>query len=110
MVNEKRLIDANVFWESVSTDYWEHFTQCHTTDQIDLMEMVEANLAEQPTVDAVEVVRCKDCKHWLPEELERCKALKQEPYGLCNMYPQRTDWQDTTDHDDFCSYGERRTK
>ena len=65
MANEKRLIDANVFWESVSTDYWEHFTQCHTTDQIDLMEMVEANLAEQPTVDAVEVVhgewiRCLD--------------------------------------------------
>ena len=55
-----------------------------------------------------EVVRCKDCKHWLPEELERCKALKQEPYGLCNRYPQRTDWHDTTDHDDFCSYGERR--
>lgn len=50
-----RLIDANAFWESVSTDYWEHFTQCHTTDQIDLMEMVEENLAEQPTVDAVEV-------------------------------------------------------
>ena len=56
MANEKRLIDANAFWESVSTDYWEHFTQCHTTDQIDLMEMVEENLTEQPTVNAVEVV------------------------------------------------------
>jgi hypothetical protein len=56
MENKKRLIDANAFWESVSTDYWEHFTQCHTTDQIVLMEMVKENLAEQPTVDAVEVV------------------------------------------------------
>ena len=63
---EKRLVDANAFWESVSTDYWEHFTQCHTTDQIDLMEMVEENLAEQPTVDAVEVpCRCCDCYYLL---------------------------------------------
>ena len=56
MATEKRLIDANAFWESVNTDYWEHFTRCHTTDQIALMEMIEYNLAEQPTVDAVEVV------------------------------------------------------
>ena len=55
MANEKWLIDANAFWKSVSTDYWEHFTQCHTTDQIDLMEMIKENLAEQPTVDAVEL-------------------------------------------------------
>ena len=56
MSTEKLFIDANAFWESVNTDYWEHFTRCHTTDQIDLMEMIEYNLAEQPTVDAVEVV------------------------------------------------------
>lgn len=53
-------------------------------------------------------VYCCECKHWLPEDLERCEAMKSEPYGLCNRYPQRTDWQDITYEDDFCSYGEKR--
>lgn len=40
-----------------------------------------------------EVVRCKDCKHWLA-------------YGVCNIhitYPAL--W---TKENDFCSYGERK--
>ena len=89
MADEKRLIDANAFWESVSTDYWEHFTQCHTTDQIDLMEMIEENLAEQPTVDAVKVVRCKDCTRYNGHRYCRYTEL----IVLDN---------------DFCSYGERK--
>ena len=92
----KRLIDANAFWESVSTDYWEHFTQCHTTDQIDLMEMVEENLAEQPTVDAVEVVRCKDCIYY---EIGK----DYEPY--CNHVTHGIPYPKA---DAFCSYGEKR--
>jgi len=42
-------------------------------------------------VDAVEVVRCKDC-HWYDKP-------------TCN-HP--TDGMNTTAEDDFCSYGERR--
>lgn len=97
MANEKRLIDANAFWESVSTDYWEHFTQCHTTDQIDLVEMIKDNLAEQPTVDAVEVVRCKDCEFCYynsSNDTYKCRSMN-------GMYR-------TVKTDDFCSYGERR--
>ena len=31
---------------------------------------VQSDLKWMPTIDAVEVVRCKDCKHWwLPEEI-----------------------------------------
>ena len=48
-------------------------------------------------VDAVEVVRCKDCKHyWLPQ-------------GFCKH--DRHDYQTMSviqEDDDFCSYGERR--
>ena len=40
-----------------------------------------------PTVDAVEVVRCKDCKSWKNGDCYR---------------------QELTRPDDFCSYGERR--
>ena len=50
-----------------------------------------------PCVDAVPVVRCKDCKHYevhKPKVLENCE---RNGY-LIPMSP-----------DDFCSYGERRT-
>ena len=43
--------------------------------------------------DAVEVVRCKDCKHWA--------------MGYCNNFAYY-DYEPMTNEDDFCSYGERR--
>jgi hypothetical protein len=45
-----------------------------------------------PTVDAVEVVRCKDCKH-------------QDEYGDCDIHD---DWF-TRKPDSFCCYGERKS-
>ena len=59
-------------------------------------------LAKLPKVDAVEVVRCNDCKHYKPQKKSahwsnstpyccRCTTVKVKP-------------------DDFCSYGERRSK
>lgn len=59
----------------------------------------EHNL-EQPTVDAVEVVRCKDCKHHGGVVYgNRCKKWSSYHAGLTYF----------TDANDFCSYGERRT-
>ena len=55
---------------------------------------VRRHLAAVTTVDAVEVVRCKDCKHY-------------GDYGRvrdCNKYGAMS----LPDDDDFCSYGERR--
>lgn len=48
---------------------------------------------KMPTVDAVEVVRCKDCK-FLHE-----KGYCTRVVGLSRIKP-----------DDFCSYGERKEK
>lgn len=47
-----------------------------------------------PTVDAVQVIRCKDCKHY--------EMASNEANGLCevNEYPY-VPW-------DFCSMGERK--
>lgn len=58
-------------------------------------------LAQTPTADVVEVVRCKDCIHFEAITLDsgisvgfgNCKTQK----GI-NLYPKETD---------FCSYGER---
>lgn len=55
------------------------------------------DLANEPTIDAVEVVRCKDCKHY---ELGVCLKIYSD--GWVSPYA----WQERND-DDFCSYGER---
>lgn len=55
--------------------------------------------ADAPAVDAVEVVRCRDCNYWL--------------HGECDLVAQRMDG-DTigvgleTDGEHFCSWAERR--
>lgn len=51
-------------------------------------------MMEAPAVDAVEVVRCKDCKSWL--------RFSVPMVGNCSKHCE------TTDGDDFCSYGEWR--
>ena len=56
MANEQRLIDANALEAAITVDYYEHFTQCHDTDQIALIDMVREDIGNAPTVDAVEVV------------------------------------------------------
>ena len=60
-------------------------------------DAIDAIVDNAPTIDAVEVVRCKDCKY--------SKHLKQ--------YPKVNTWKCTlTDvvyrADDYCSYGERK--
>ena len=55
-----RLIDACALQEAIRTDYFEHFTQYHDTDQDSLFDMVCDDIEESPTVDAVEVVRCRE--------------------------------------------------
>ena len=73
-------------------------------DGLDVVRYLET----LPTVDAVEVVRCKDCKHW-------CTVEREPNYGSCSKLEDRykedceSSFDETTRFDDFCSYGERRT-
>ena len=66
----------------------------------DAMEL----LKEVPTIDAVPVVRCRDCVHWLDENgLEDHVCLKiYDDAGVHSVA-----WQ-TRKPDDFCSYGKRK--
>lgn len=54
-------------------------------------------IVSAPTVDVIEVVRCKDCKHR--------KTAECLMYVECDCGSQHT-WECDND---FCSYGERRT-
>ena len=95
--NEKRLIDANAFLKDILTagigktiiEYFES----------DIGYMIR----KRPTVDAVEVVRCRDCKHWKPSGSKAGNSFSDMEYiGGCeftNYYRSESD---------FCSYGERK--
>ena len=86
-----RLIDADRALEIVRGQGIEHPNAYHLTNYATLI------LREAPTVDAVEVVRCKDCKYG-----EVDNADFHDQY-LCHY--NGSDW-NCGNH--FCSYGERK--
>ena len=86
MATEKRLIDAGDLWSDV-------MMLPHNGDMIS-SEEVEQAIMDAQTVDAVEVVRCKDCIYYhkkLGIGFGKCSKTRIFPYG-----------------EDFCSYGERK--
>lgn len=93
-MEEKRLIDSNAAVELLrslgSRDYRRE--KGTISDAIKML----SHPAYIPTVDAVEVVRCKDCKHW------------NEGIGWCDQHShyEEDEW-NMFSADDFCSYGEK---
>lgn len=91
-MNDMRLIDADV----INYDDWKWSPRYGWVSKsvIDTL----------PTIDAVPVVRCKNCIHWLNEDgLNDHVCLKIYSDGAVSAYA----WQDR-EPDDFCSYGERK--
>jgi hypothetical protein len=92
MANEKRLIDANAL--ITQFDGFGFGGECDG-------EIVLDAIANAPTVDAVEVVRCKDCKQW------NC-VKKPKGYDKLLGYCLNDDEPIERWEYDFCSYGERK--
>ena len=80
--NKKRLIDANAFLKDILTAGIGKTIIEYSESDIGYM------IRERPTVDAVEVVRCRECK-----------------YHNKPPCPMRLSFNWTED-DDFCSYGD----
>ena len=60
-------------------------------------------IEQSPTVDAVPVVRCRECKHWQQSGSKAGKSFSDMEYiGGCEFskYCRR--------ESDFCSYGEQK--
>ena len=91
MANEKRLIDADVLHRKVKMETNPYGKPTIDYDSgVKVLEWIE----QAPTVDAVPVVRCKDCK-WLYDEMDDycCRSHR----GLVRIC-----------ENSFCSYGERK--
>ena len=66
---------------------------------IDMLREVEREVKEAPTIDAVPVVRCRECQH--------CKETVdyKGPGLFCSIWGR--EWQ-RVQPNDFCSYGQRK--
>ena len=90
---EKRLIDANALHQEVI------FAEFDTIfDGIFFAEII----LKAPTVDAVEVVRGKDCKHW--NQAKMISPLQ----GVCEKFTNAPYIYNYRSRNDFCSHGENR--
>lgn len=96
----QRLIDADQMAVDESEAYMS--AQVQITDDLEWLinfaahSKIQRLIADTPTVDAVPVVRCRECKYYDPEDWDgiTCKA----DGGMTDPY-----------EDSFCSQGERRT-
>ena len=89
-----RLIDADALMDVIRQHEYRLATKQGSIDYGMFTLGIQQAVDEQPTVDAVPVVRCKDCK-WLYDEIDDycCRSHR----GLVRIC-----------ENSFCSYGERK--
>ena len=89
-----RLIDADDLVAKIMMDAPDFLDGGSSITKAFIMAMVRTKIAT-PTIDAVPIVRCKDCKHRDPED-GRCDS----GHGIRWNLPRPDDW--------FCADGERK--
>ena len=94
---EQRLIDGNALLEEINAQRMASMGSFPRRYYVvgDALNSIR----NAPTVDAVEVVRCEDCKHYK----YRWETDDGKGHGICDH---------STQHlldDSFCSYGERKS-
>ena len=91
-----RLIDADALKTKA--------IRCETFNLYDAPIFLKAvgtkEIDKAPTIDAVEIVRCKDCKHYMPQKKS---AHWENRASYCNRIVTIK-----VRPNDFCSYGERK--
>ena len=111
VANKKRLIDANALDERFDIRVEWLRLDVHDKYSLGLYHGAATDkdlIGEMPTVDAVPVVRCRECKHW-HEETGFCEKHSYfvDGDGVCCSPADSPNWT-MFDPDDFCSYGERK--
>lgn len=81
-----KLIDADRAMEIIHNQGIAHPNAYHLTNYATLI------LREAPTVDAVEVVRCRDCNHYKPQRWEQTEAPFMNECEDCSVCGYRTVW------------------
>ena len=92
-----RLIDANALIEEANAE--------GAYGYVDAKQIADA-----PTVDAVEVIRCRECMYWGDQD-GKLKNSDGDLFARCKIHNylidgRHTGWCPT--ENDFCAYGERK--
>lgn len=91
MATEKRLIDANALDEKLDT-LMIRYKALGRDLVVEDYNFVRTVLLTAPTVDAVEVIRCRDCICWQPEFGVCGRYCTSKPgNGYCDMGKRRND-------------------
>lgn len=106
-MDKMRLVDANAI------KYREKDEYCGNGNSRPVRYVFDEDIAKLPTVDAVEVVRCRHCQYAKPYE----RIDGQTGYYCQNpksIFLYGSSWErifePVREADDFCSYGERKDK
>ena len=98
-----RLIDEDAF-DSMLKDAQAECKKSGGNFRYGVLSTVRANLANMPTIDAVQIVRCKECKHkptWDHNSIEfpddKCPCQCEDCFY---SWIPKDDW--------YCANGERR--
>jgi len=91
-----RLIDADKLIDEIKNSLWDWESVDGITATTILKQTI-TDIGNQQTIDAVPVVRCKDCVHWDEGHTEECTNSDSVCFrnGWC-----KPDW--------FCADGERK--
>lgn len=103
-----RLIDVDAFAERM-LKAWDTADEQKRADIVAILaNIVTPILSGTPTVDAVEVVRCKDCRHWHADTAwcYHHSHFIDDEGGACHPW-ESPNWK-MFDENDYCSYGERK--
>ena len=100
-----RLIDSDAIIDFIDMGHYRNPLETCFSER-DVVNMLE----RAPTVDAVEVVRCRECKYWGDED-GKLQDSDGVLFARCKMHNylldgRHTGWCPT--ENDFCSYGERK--
>lgn len=80
-----RLIDADALRQAVTTDYYEHYTKYHDSDQIALINMVEYDIEELETIDPETLPIVQELKEQLAKVTAERDAAVDSLENIC-MY------------------------
>lgn len=110
LIDRQEAIDA--LWKALCEYEDKTEKQFQESDELDISEWIlhrifvqnmsdidRQTILDAPGIDAVPVVRCKDCKYMT----EHYDTYGNAPYWTCS------EWDSGTDYDGFCHYAERRT-
>ena len=101
--NEMRLIDANALIS--------YMDECSKESRFRVYYgYAKSFINDAPTIDAIPVVRCRECKYWGDEDgtLPRSDGVL---FARCKVHNYLLDGRHTgwcLTENDFCSYGERK--